>query len=69
MLGNNNLRKEIEQYKTYYSEILVGIHTDLNQYKKLVEDHSLKVDENNQRIEKLIFETNKKFEIVSKIRH
>ena len=67
MFGNNNLRKEVEQYKNYYSEILVGIHTDLNQYKQLVDDNSLKVDESIQRIEKLIYEINQKFEIVSQI--
>lgn len=68
MFGNNNLRKEVEQYKNYYSEILVGIHTDLNQYKQLVDDNSLKVDESIQRIEKLIYEINQKFEIVSQIK-
>ncbi|WP_395092777.1 hypothetical protein ACF3NR_02035 [Vaginella massiliensis] len=61
MFGNNNLRKEVEQYKNYYSEILVGIHTDLNQYKQLV-------DENSQRTEKLILEINRKLEIVSQIK-
>lgn len=61
MFGNNNLRKEVEQYKNYYSEILVGIHTDLNQYKQLV-------DENSQRTEKLIIEINRKLEIVSQIK-
>lgn len=68
MFGNNNLRKEVEQYKNYYSEILVGIHTDLNQYKQLVEDNSLKVDKSIQRIEKLIYEINQKLEIVSQIK-
>lgn len=61
MFGNKDLRKEVEQYKNYYSEILVGIHTDLNQYKQLV-------DENSQRTEKLILEINRKLEIVSQIK-
>lgn len=61
MLGIETLKKEVEQYKNYYSEILVGIHTDLNQYKQLV-------DKNSQRTEKLIIEINRKLEIVSQIK-
>lgn len=68
MFGLEALKKEVEQYKNYYSEILVGIHTDLNHYKQLVDENSLKIDENIQRIEKLIFEVNQKIEIVSQIK-
>lgn len=68
MLGNNNLRKEIEQYKDYYSEILIGIHTDLNQYKQIVEENSQKVDEYNIKNENLILEISKKIEIANQIK-
>jgi len=68
MLGNNNLRKEVEQYKNYYSEILVGIHTDLNQYKQIVEENSQKVDEYTKKSENLIFEISKKLEIANQIK-
>lgn len=68
MFGNNNLRKEVEQYKNYYSEILVGIHTDLNQYKQLVEENSQIVNDYTIKSENLIFEISKKLEIANQIK-
>ena len=52
----DNLSKELKEYTTIYSDVLVGLHNDVNKYKKEVSTQKTKTESALKKIDLLLIE-------------